>query len=576
MICNNCGKKLPEGSRFCEFCGAPVLVESPKREPVLQPPHPQGGPGVESRGGGVPRAEISLNPTQKTARIWIWIVVVALVALSCCCVALIGGGLVYRRAQETSLLETISNSAEDPTIVPEVSAQTPVPEEQAQPAPPVETDSPQIGLSPDTLLAVTQSGIWVVNEETREATPIRHDQIDAPWNLNEGMAPDKKFFSFITGFGGASVNPMLVVLDIENQTSALQLELTGPIIQPGMEGDLGDPAFEAHRAMQSFGSLAWSPDATRLAFIGARDGDSADVYLFDQSDNSVTRLTDEAGHATGLHWSPDGQKLQYVSVHSFGTGAGSMMEGLWVYEFQNHQAQLIESLESSGEEFLGWTDESHFLIASWNPLCEFHNLRLVNSDRLFNEVIVDGCFTGVAYDPEQRFGMFSVTEFNYENCNCGEPMDAGLRIFGEGIGYPVAGDIGVKKYVQMEAYTIGFIPQGNLFTVYGDEGLQSIFSDKGNFSVDILPEVKGLMPYPSPTGDHWAWASAIQSGLWITTNNHNPVELSSLFSGVPLWSQDGKAIYFFENNRIFTASAPEFDTGTLVVEIPEEILGLVK
>ena len=63
------------------------------------------------------------------------------------------------------------------------------------------------------------------------------------------MSPDKKFFAYFTGFGGASVNPMLVVLDIENQTSILQLELTGLVIQPGMEGTHGDPAFEAFGAM---------------------------------------------------------------------------------------------------------------------------------------------------------------------------------------------------------------------------------------------------------------------------------------------------------------------------------------
>ncbi len=114
------------------------------------------------------------------------------------------------------------------------------------------------------------------------------------------MSPDKKFFAFITGFGGASVNPMLVVLDIENQTPILQLELTGPIIQPGMEGTHGDPAFEAYGAMQFSDNVAWSPDATRLAFVAARDGDSADVYLFNRSDHSVTRLTDEAGHAAAL------------------------------------------------------------------------------------------------------------------------------------------------------------------------------------------------------------------------------------------------------------------------------------
>ncbi len=571
MICTNCGQKLPEDSHFCEHCGAPVSA-------IDQPSHQQGSPGAVIDGGDMRGEKIPTKQpkAKKTAKPWIWILVIVLIVLGCCA-TVIGGGAVYLGNQDLGWGDVLSSDLEEPPVVPEVSIDTPVPEEAVQPIPQVETAELQNDLPAETILAVTRSGIWVVNEQTHEAAQISHEPLDVSGDLNDGMSPDKKFFAFITGFGGASVNPMLVVLDIENQTPILQLELTGPIIQPGMEGTHGDPAFEAYGAMQFSDNVAWSPDATRLAFVAARDGDSADVYLFNRSDHSVTRLTDEAGHAAALHWSPDGQFLQYLSIYTFGTGAGATMEGLGIYDFQSQQAQLMKTLNSNGENFLAWTDNSHFLVASRSRLCESYNLRLVNVARLYNQVIVDGCFTGVAYDPEQKFGMFSVTEFNYENCSCGESMEAGLWIFGDGIGYPVVGEIGTKKFEQLNAYGIGFIKQGNLFTVYGDEGLQTIYYDNGHYSLNILPEVKGLTPYPSPTGDHWAWASPTQTGLWITENNSNPIELSPLFSGIPLWSQDGQTIYFFENNRLFSASAPQFNTGTLVVEISEEeILGLVK
>jgi hypothetical protein len=157
-------------------------------------------------------------------------------------------------------------------------------------------------------------------------------------------------------------------------------------------------------------------------------------------------------------------------------------------------------------------------------------------------------------------------------------------IFGEsvpvlGADGPIMGEIGRKKFEQIIAYGIRFIPQGNLFTVYGDEGLPYIYYNGpyGYINLEILPEVKGLTPYPSPTGEYWVWSSSLNTGLWITEKNSNPIELSPLFTGMPLWSQDGQTIYFFENNRLFLASAPEFSTGTLVVEIPVgEILGLVK
>lgn len=577
MNCTKCGQNLPEGSRFCEHCGAPVRVDLPKSEVGHQPSHQQGSSGDAIGRGGVRREVILGNQPEakNTAKPWVWIIGVVLIVLSCCCIAVIGGGWIYLRDQDMAWQEVLPSGLEATTIVPEVSATTPVPEEAGQPIPQVETEELQNELSQEYILAVTSSGIWAVNEQTHEAAQISQAPLDAPWEVQEGLSPDRKFFAYITGYGGASVNPMLIVLDIENLTAILQLELTGPLVQPGIEETHGDPGFEASRAMQFGSNLAWSPDATRLAFVAARDDESADVYLFDRSDNSVTRLTDEAGHAANLHWSPGGQLLQYLSIHTFGTGAGAVMEGLWAYDFQNHQAQLLETLESNGEEFLGWTDNSHFLMASWSPICESYNLRLVNAGRLLSQVIVDGCFTGIAYDSVQKHGLFAVTEFNTENCSCGQPLDAGLMLFGEGVGYPVAGEFGYKKFELLNAYTVRFIPQGNLFLIFGDDGQPFIFNDQLS-NMDIPAEVSGLAPYASPTGDNWAWSSHAQSGLWITERNMNPVELSALFSGVPLWSPDGQTIYFYEFNRLFSASAPQFDTGTLVVEVPGDILGLVR
>ena len=501
---------------------------------------------------------------------WIWIIGIVVIVLGCCCVVVAVSGLVYLFAQEKAVSPS---GLEGIPAAPGVSINTPSPQ--------IETETPvtQSNLPTETILAVTSSGIWVVNEKTYEATQISYDLLEAPWDIMDGLSPDKKFFAYLTGFGGASVNPMLVVLDVESQTSILQLELTGPIIQPGLDGTHGDPAFEAFGAMQFTDSLAWSPDGTRLAFVAARDGNSTDIYLFDRTDRSVARLTDEAGHATALHWSPDGQLLQYVSVNTFGTGAGFNMEGLLVYNFQSNQAQLLETVKSNGEDFLVWVDNSQFLIMGMSRECgTASNLRLVDATNLDQHVIVGEGFTAAAYDPENQFGMFSVAD-NYANCGNDQPLEPGLMIFGKGIGVPIVDEIGRKKFEQVIAYGIGFVPQGNLFTVYGDDGLQYIYY-KGQYgynSLEILPEVKGFMPYPSPTGEYWAWASRGQAGLWITENNSNPIGLSQLFTGAPLWSQDGQTLYYFENNRLFASSAPQYGRGVLVVEIPgAEILGIIK
>ncbi len=526
----------------------------------------------------VPAEDHSINPftTRQSKKNRGWII---LLALGFCWMAVTGCNLLNLLTQSDSMSDNLSEDQQDGPVP---SIDSTILEEGGQPAQEGQSGSSgsQPGVQTDTILAVTDSGIWAVNEKTHEAIQISEDPLNTPWDLNEGMSPDKRFFAYITGFKDASAYPMLVVLDIENHVSILQLELSGPILKAGqavMDSGVGDPPFEAFRAMQYSDSIAWSPDGTKLAFIGAREGDSADVYIFDPAGQSVTRVTDEAGHAFELNWSPDGQLLEYLSANSFGTGAGAEMVGLWIYEVQSNQYLPLENLETSGETFLTWTDNTHFLIASWSSICENHNLRLVNAARFFNEPIVNGCFSGIAYDPERKHGLFAVTEFNSNNCGGGDLMEPGLMVFGEKIGNPAAGEIGYKKFELFDAYTVRFLPQGNLFVVYGWDGQQYIYNDQ-LANMEIPAEFFQYTPYVSPTGDYWVWASRAQNGLWITTErNMNPVELPSFFSGVPVWSTDGESFYFYEFNRLFSTSAPQFSGGTLVVEIPGvEIVGLVK
>ena len=83
MICTNCGQKLPEGSRFCEYCGVPVSAALPNKEEVNQPSNQQGVPGVVMGDGSMRREEISMKQPQakKPAKSWIWIIVIALIVL---------------------------------------------------------------------------------------------------------------------------------------------------------------------------------------------------------------------------------------------------------------------------------------------------------------------------------------------------------------------------------------------------------------------------------------------------------------------------------------------------------------
>ncbi len=331
------------------------------------------------------------------------------------------------------------------------------------------------------------------------------------------------------------------------------MALTGPLSTPGIESMPGDPAFEATRAMEDAGSLAWSPDGRMLAFVAAIDGDSADVYLYDRVVGSVTRLSDETGNASDLHWSPDGRFIEYASVESFGTGAGASMLGLWAVDMQTREAVLLERLESGGEIFLGWTDSSHFMIHSWGPACSGYNVRVVDAVSGDQRTVVDGCFAAAAYSPRGQIGLLALADFNVENCMCGTPLDqAGLYAF-----YLDQEPIPMSK---VEVYFIDFLPKGNVFTFQPVDEPYAVYQQE--IPMNILPEVEGLKPFPASPDGYWAWYRTALSengkDLWVTLNNENPVLVTSNISGKPAWSDDGQTLYFIENDALYKASAPDF------------------
>ena len=50
MFCANCGRQLPEGSKFCESCGAAVLTAAPAEAPRFDPPPVYAGSGAVRNG----------------------------------------------------------------------------------------------------------------------------------------------------------------------------------------------------------------------------------------------------------------------------------------------------------------------------------------------------------------------------------------------------------------------------------------------------------------------------------------------------------------------------------------------
>jgi Tol biopolymer transport system component len=85
---------------------------------------------------------------------------------------------------------------------------------------------------------------------------------------------------------------------------------------------------------------AWSPDGQKLAFVSFRAGRVGDIYSIDPDGRGERRLTTTAAHEDMPRWSPDGRKIAFVRH----TGAGATNFHIFVMNADgSEQTQLTHA-----------------------------------------------------------------------------------------------------------------------------------------------------------------------------------------------------------------------------------------
>ncbi len=431
----------------------------------------------------------------------------------------------------------------------------------------VHPESDDLGTVPDRPLSdegpwwvfSTPDGLSAINPDGSGLKQFYFSEMVQPY-LDLLPAASGGHVAYLTGTGISDLT--LRFHHFPGPESVAEIPLTSGLAESGEDAMPGDPAFEAFRAMTEITSMAFSPDGRHLAFMGAIDGPTSDLYLYSFENRETTRLTSGPSQAFQPVWSPDGKYIVHAGARTFGTGAGYSMEGVWAAAADDSGVVTLYNPSGSGsEEIVGWVDDRTFVVHSWNASCGPNSLRTHNIETGKIDVLWPEFFSAVAFDPENAVAVIGI---RFEDCNA--DGQAGLfRVPTDG-GAPV-------RIVEDRPSQIIWSPEAGLFLAKTEFGTLAIDST-GQF-ID-LEEPPGASAFPAvaPGSRDLAWPG---DGLWVGpllgSIDQPPQKIFDAPVSIAVWDPSGNWVIFFSEGGLYAAQSPDF-APLLVAEGPDKANGL--
>ena len=107
------------------------------------------------------------------------------------------------------------------------------------------------------------------------------------------------------------------------------------------------------------GRPSWSPDGQRIAFVSNRNGGFIQIYVMDADGKNPTRLTDGVWD-TDPDWSPDGRKIAFTSKPDGMAAHISVMgaDGDNLFKLEDNATNPTWSPDGQQIAFVSWRDRS--------------------------------------------------------------------------------------------------------------------------------------------------------------------------------------------------------------------------
>lgn len=391
--------------------------------------------------------------------------------------------------------------------------------------PPVSNTSGLAPNGPWLLIEAGQVGLWGANADGSGMTQLTDRDY---WDLNlaNAVQPGGNKVAFVSPATYDFHNMALNLLSLPDGTITKITDLTSPETEAYTESVPGDDSFEGLRAVRNQHNYAWSPDGTRLAFVGLMDGPSAEIYLYNDLSGVIQRVSNDDAQNYWPSWSPDGNALLYFGAEAFGTGAGFNTTGVWLAHGDGMDVTLLYRPESGSEELAGWLDATTAVIDTWHPANGGENLRLYDIFTTKTSMLSADRVISAATENLRGSAMFA--------------NSSGLYLL-------TAEDRAPVRVSQEEVARIDPVEPGEyFFTVYFTNGSLATYgtsemdyqvSPVENDSVELEVASYALI---------WAWTSdgVSQPGVWITGPG---IEIGQIFdkgARLPIWDKNNNLLFF--------------------------------
>lgn len=438
---------------------------------------------------------------------------------------------------EVALLPS-ATASQAPTALP--------PTQRPSPLPPTATPAPaRLNATGPFVLFGGSGGVWIANPDGSFVT--RLSEQENLLDLHRAISPQGDRLALLvrkeTGLD-------LVLMALPGG----EVETTLPVLRYP-EGKPLDPTSSlglAELAIAREDSVAWQPGSGRLlAFMGASQGPTADLYLYDTQTQNTTQLTDGPSHGIQPSWSPDGQYILHYGVSwtpPFGgaIAAPNRLDGVWAVRISDEEVITLPRPKGVSPNFLGWLDDSHYLTYDSDDTCYAQKLQRVEVPSGKTAPVADFSFYYyIARTPQNGAILFSSAP------GCASSL-------GEGTFFLLPGQGTAARLLDKRAWEIRWMPESQVFFAYPE----ALLSADGNTRYEPPVYDSSFEPAVSPQG-YQAWEVIQNQQGRVMIRASGDAWLTILEGSTArelIWDPaEGKTLFVaLEDGSLYAATYPEF------------------